>query len=120
MFEYPSIDLIVTALSGKLFTLLILMFMDFLFGVIVALVKKVFKWDYLTNYLVTGFLPIVGWLAIGIIGFIPDQYIPASASMVAETVVYATVFLKLLASFLGHMADIGVLTEALNKMGVGK
>jgi len=120
MFDYPGIDIVVSALSGKLFTLLLLMFLDLLFGVIVALVKKVFKWDYLTNYLVTGFLPIVAWLAIGIIGFIPDQYIPASVTMVAETVVYATVFLKLLTSFLASMSSIGVLTNALGKLGINK
>jgi hypothetical protein len=120
MFEYPSIDLIVTALSGKLFTLLVLMFMDLLFGVIVALVKKEFKWDYLTNYLVTGFLPIAAWLAIGLLGFIPDQYIPASVTMVAEVTVYATVFLKLLASFLASMSALGVLTAPLGKIGVGE
>jgi hypothetical protein len=38
--------------------------------------------------------------------------------MVFESVVYATVFLKIFASFLGHLSAIGILQGSLSQIGI--
>lgn len=111
-----------TAISGKLLVLAILTLLDFLLGTIVSIVvKKDFKLEYLMHYVNSDILPILGWLSVVVITAIPAALIPEGAVLpIVEVFVYGTVFLGILASLLGHLADIGILTGPLGKIGIKK
>jgi len=107
------------ALDGRLLVLALLTLIDFIFGVIMSLVKKEFKWEYLMHYLDSDVLPIFGWIGIVLLVTIPIEFVPGGALPIATDVVYGTVFLSILASILGSLADMGVLQKPLNRIGIG-
>ena len=107
-------------LSGGLIVLSGLTLLDFVIGVIVSLVSKTFKWEYLMHYLNSDVLPILGWIVVVIITTIPSGLVPPGGALpIVSTAVYGTVFLGILASILGSLADIGVLQKPLNRIGIG-
>jgi hypothetical protein len=106
----PDPAAIWAVLEPRLVVLLILTLFDFLFGVILAVIAKTYQWDYLMHYLNTDILPILAWVAIVVIGQIPAEFIPSGALPVFEYGVYATVFLSISASLIGHFQKIGVLS----------
>jgi hypothetical protein len=116
----PGIQVVIAALYNKLLILLVLMLFNVLFGVIMALVKKRFQWDYLTNYLQSDLLPILGWLAYGYICLIPvgSESIPTGVLTVTESAVYLTVLLRIMSSLLTHFAEIGIMTDTLKAIGI--
>ena len=95
---------------------LILTVFDFLFGVILAIIARSLKWDYLLHYLNTDILPILAWMAIVVITKIPEQWIPTGALPVFEVGVYATFFLSIAASLFEQFKKIGVLTGKGNQV----
>jgi hypothetical protein len=108
------------ALDGRLLVLALLTVIDIVFGVVIALVKnKNFKWEYLANFLNSDVLPIFGWIGIVLIASIPSGLVPAGAILIGTDVVYGFVFLKILASILGSLADMGILQKPLNRIGIG-
>ena len=111
-----------TTIATQLYALLILTFLDLVLGVAMALVQRRFSWAYLTAYIPNNVMPILGWLAVTVIVALPAASLPSVVSQALSTisgvVVYATVFLKILASILGHLSAMGVLTHTLNKAGV--
>ncbi|MCJ7761376.1 hypothetical protein MUP59_09595 [Candidatus Bathyarchaeota archaeon] len=107
------------SLDGKLIILALLTVIDFLFGIVMSFVKKEFKWEYLMHYLNSDVLPIFGWVGIVLVTSIPGQFVPEGALLIGTDVVYGTVFLGILASILGSIAEMGVLTKPLNKIGIG-
>jgi hypothetical protein len=108
-------------IGGGLIVLSGLTLLDFLIGVIVAVIAKNFKWEYLMHYLQSDVLPIFGWVVIVILTTIPEGLVPPGGALpVASGVVYASVFLGIMASILGSLADAGVLQVPLNKIGIGK
>jgi hypothetical protein len=108
------------ALDGRLLVLALLTVIDIVFGVVIALVvNKNFKWEYLANYLNSDVLPIFGWVGIVLLATIPSGLVPTGATLIGIDVVYGTVFLKILASILGSLADMGVLQKPLNRIGIG-
>jgi hypothetical protein len=107
-----------TLLVPKLLVLLAIAALDFLFGVALSLIQKRFEWERLTDYLPNSIMPIAGWFAVGLIGLIPQDFVPQQVPMVFESVVYATVFLKIFASFLGHLSAIGILQGSLSQIGI--
>jgi hypothetical protein len=114
---FPTPSEIWAIIEPRLIVLLILTIFDFLFGVILAVVSREFKWDYLMHYLNTDILPILVWMAVVVISQIPDEFIPAGALPVFEYGIYATVFLSITASLFGHFKKIGVLASARNPDG---
>jgi len=98
-------------METQLFILLALTVVDVVFGITLAVIGRNFKWDYLTNYLQSDFLPIIAWMAVAVLGAFP---LPKVADVVlpwGSEAVYATVFLKLAASVLGHFQKIGVIKQ---------
>jgi hypothetical protein len=106
------------SLLPKLFVLIGLALLDLILGVLLALVQKRFEWAKLTDYISSSLLPIVGWFAVGLVGLIPVTFIPEQVPVVAESLVYATVFAKILASILGHLSAIGILQNVFSRLGV--
>ena len=106
---FPSLPEIWAIIEPRLIVLLVLTLFDFLFGVILSLVAKDFKWEYLLHYLNTDILPILAWMAIAVVGKIPAEFIPNGTLPIFSDAVYATVFLAMLASLIGHFQKIGVL-----------
>jgi len=107
---FPSLSEIWAIIEPRLVVLLVLTVFDFLFGVILSLIAKDFKWEYLLHYLNTDILPILAWMAIAVIGQIPAEFIPSGTLPVFEYAVYATVFLSIVASLYGQFQKIGVLS----------
>jgi hypothetical protein len=108
--SFPDPAAIWAVIERRLVVLLILTLFDFLFGVILSLIDKTFKWDYLMHYLNSDILPILAWVAIVVISQIPAEFIPSGALPLFEYGVYATVFLSIAASLVGHFQKIGVLS----------
>jgi len=107
-------DLLTSAwktIEPRLLILLVMTVIDFLFGTILALVAKKFQWSYLANYLNTDILPILAWMAAALIGAFPVAILPDGALPIMADVIYATVFIKLSASVVGHFQKVGVLKE---------
>lgn len=111
MDTFPSLTELWVVIEPRLIVLLILTIFDFLFGVILSLIAKDFKWDYLVHYLNTDILPILAWMTVAVISMIPAELIPSGALPVVEYGVYATVFLSIAASLYEHLKKIGVLTS---------
>ncbi|OGO12748.1 MAG: hypothetical protein A2Y53_04955 [Chloroflexi bacterium RBG_16_47_49] len=105
-------------LKGGLVALTLLTALDFIFGVIVSLLKKDFKWSYLGHYLTSDVLPIFVWVGVVLISTIPAEFIPEGVIIVAKSIVYGTVFLMILGSLLESFAYFGVLKLPLEKIGV--
>ena len=106
---FPVLSEIWAVIEPRLIVLLVLTVFDFLFGVILSLIAKDFKWDYLLHYLNTDILPILAWMAIAVVGKIPAEFIPSGTLPIISDAVYATVFLAILASLVGHFQKIGVM-----------
>jgi len=106
-------------LKGGLLAFTILIILDFVFGIIVSLVKKLFKWEYLMHYVYTDVLPVFGWVGVVVLTTIPTENLPEGALPIASGAVYVTVFLSILASLLGSFSELGILTKPLNKIGIG-
>ena len=109
---FPDLGELWSVIMHRLVALLVLTMFDFLFGVILAVIGKVFKWDYLLHYLNTDILPILAWMAIVVITQIPEQFIPTGALPLFEWGVYTTVFLSIVASLFESFKKIGVLNNA--------
>lgn len=110
--SFPGPGEIWAVIGPRLVVLLVLTVFDFLFGVILSLIGKDFKWEYLLHYLNTDILPILAWIAMVVITQIPAELIPSGALPVVEYGVYATVFLSIAASLFEHFKTIGVMTSA--------
>jgi len=108
--SFPDPAAMWAVIEPRLIVLLILTLFDFLFGVILAVIAKTFQWDYLMHYLNTDILPILIWVAIVVISQIPAEFIPSGSLPLFEYGVYATVFLSIAASLVGHFQKIGVLS----------
>ena len=107
------------AIQTKLVVLAVLMALDFILGVVVALVFKEFDWQKLDHYLLTDFLPILGWLVVVIITSIPAELIPGGFTIpVVADVVYGTVFVAILTSILQNLAKAGVLKNLFSKISI--
>lgn len=112
----PSVWL---ALYPRILILAILMGVDFLLGVIVALVMHEFDWQKLNHYLVSDFLPILGWIASVLLVCLPVAFLPdGKAIPIVSDVIYGTVFFTMLASVLQTLAKIGVLTNTLSSLHI--
>lgn len=109
--SFPGPGEIWSVIYPRLVVLLILTLFDFLFGVILSVIAKEFKWDYLLHYLETDILPILAWMAIVVISLVPTEFIPAGALPIFEYGVYATVFLSISASLYEQFKKIGVITD---------
>jgi len=107
---WPDFPAIWALIYPRLIILMALTVLDFLFGVILSLIAKEFKWDYLLHYLNTDLLPILSWMAIAVISTIPAEFFPKGMLPVIEYGVYATVFLAIIGSLYGHFQKIGVLS----------
>lgn len=112
--SFPSLGEMWTMIQPRLVVLLVLTVFDFLFGVILSLIGKDFKWEYLLHYLNTDILPILAWIAVFVICQIPAEFIPGGALPIFEYGVYATVFLSIAASLFEHFKTIGILTGRVN------
>lgn len=106
------------SVSPRLVSLLILAGLDVVLGVLSALVQRKFDWEYLTNYLSTDGLPIVGWLVAEVILWLP--FIPQAVVNVIGVGVFSTVAIKIGASILSSLSSMGVLQQQLQKVGFGK
>lgn len=104
--------------SARFFTLLAMGALDFILGVIMALVQKRFMWAKLTGYIQSNGIPILGWLVAEYLLALPADLVPPGVLDGALLAIYTTVFLKLLTSILGHLAAMGLLEKAFSKMGV--
>lgn len=106
------------AVESRLFALMVLTAVDLLFGVMLAIRQGRFEWARITGYIDSNFMPTFAWLGVETLALIPGDLIPAQAELFVPQVVYATVFLKVLASVAGHFSAIGVLTSPLQRVGV--
>jgi len=107
-------------LSGGLYVLGGLTLIDFLLGTIFALIKKEFKWEYMMHFLTSDLLPIFGWVVVVVLTTIPAGLTPPGGALpVTSGFVYGIVFLGIMGSILGSLADFGVLQKPLNRLGIG-
>ncbi len=107
---FPDLPAIWAVIEPRLIVLLVLTLFDFLFGVILSIIAKDFKWEYLLHYLNTDILPILAWMAFAVMGTIPAEFLPQGILPIVADGVYATVSLAILASLYGHFKTIGVLS----------
>jgi len=114
-----NLSVIWATIFPLLMVLLLITFFDFLIGVIVALASKTFKWEYLMHYVNTDILPILAWLVMAILSFIPSELLPAGTlpPLVGGSLtvfaygMYTTVVLSILKSLLDSFKEIGVLSD---------
>lgn len=112
----PSVWL---ALYPRILVLVIVMAIDFLLGVIVALIMHEFDWQKLNHYLTSDFLPILGWIAAVLLVCLPVAFLPEGKPVpIFSDVIYGTVFFTMLASVLQTLAKIGVLTKPLEALHI--
>lgn len=108
-----------TALYPRILILVIVMAIDFLLGVIVALVSHEFDWQKLDHYLTSDFLPILGWVVSVLLVCLPVAFLPEGKPVpIFSDVIYGTVFLTMLGSVLQTLAKIGVLTKPLEALHI--
>lgn len=112
--SFPDLPEIWKVIEPRLVVLLVLTVFDFLFGVILALIAKEFKWDYLLHYLNSDILPILAWVAIAVISTIPPEFLPPSVLPIIEYSVYVTVFLSIFYSLIEHFKKIGVMRSRID------
>lgn len=121
--ELPDLQLYWTMVGTKLFWLVVLIVADLVFGVIAAFKNKEFSWDYLNNYLFSNGGKLLAWLFAEFLLLMPANNIPEqfqqAFTALAQTP-YVTIFGAVLASLLGHFADMGVATNVFNKVAIGK
>jgi len=106
------------AIYIQLIILVILMFADLLFGVLVALIQKKFDWDYLPEFLINDGMWILAWLISMLILAFPKEFIPELLSNTFSIGVYATVAGKIAASLLGHWSALGLFTGIMTKIAI--
>lgn len=107
------------ALYPRILILVIVMAIDFLLGTIVALVMHEFDWQKLDHYLISDFLPILGWVVSVLLVCLPVAFLPEGKPVpVFSDVIYGTVFLTMLGSVLQTLAKIGVLTKPLEALHI--
>jgi len=107
------------AIQGKLVVLAILMFLDIFLGILLAVISKTFNWEKLTSFLKSDGLPVLGWIIVVVITFIPKEFVPDGFTIpFAADVTYGLVFLKIFGSLMKSLSDAGVLTELFGKLGV--
>lgn len=113
---FPSVWI---ALYPRILILVIVMAIDFLLGVIVALVMHEFDWQKLDHFLTSDFLPILGWIAAVLLVCLPVAFLPEGKPVpIFSDVIYGTVFFTMLASVLQSLAKIGVLTKPLEALHI--
>lgn len=106
-------------LYPRILILAIVMAIDFLLGVIVALVHHEFDWQKLNHYLTSDFLPILGWIASVLLVCLPVAFLPDGKVIpIVSDVIYGTVFFTMLASVLQTLAKIGVLEGTLSALHI--
>lgn len=107
------------ALYPRILILGILMSVDFLLGVIVALILHEFDWQKLNHYLISDFLPILGWVAVVLLVCLPVAFLPEGKPVpIFSDVIYGTVFFTMLASVLQTLTKIGVLKGTLSALHI--
>lgn len=104
--------------GNRLYALLLLTGLDFVFGVALALWEKRFDWAYLTGFVRSDLFPIFAWLGVSTLELIPADLVPDGVSLAVSWVVYTPIFGTILASVMGHFSAMGVLTNGLQKLGV--
>ncbi len=109
---------LLAVIDDRLIALIILTAIDFILGVVLALVHKTFSWEKLTGYIESDLLPILAWLAVEVISALPQDVVPSGAVNVVPLVVYSTVFLKITASILSHVSNMGVARGLLGRVGI--
>lgn len=117
MSAFPPLSEIWAYIEPRMLVLFLLTAFDLIFGVVIAVIGKTFKWDYLTHYLTSDVLPIFAWIAIAIIGFIPAEFLPQGVIPIVADVVYATVALTILGSLYESFKSIGVLNKPTPPIG---
>ena len=109
-----------TLLQGGLFAFTLLTIIDIILGIAVAVfIKKNFKWTYISHFMTSDVLPIIGWVAVVMITTIPSELIPGGVLPIVSTAIYGFVFVGILASILESLSDIGILTNMFGKVGIG-
>lgn len=112
----PSVWL---ALYPRILILAIVMGIDFLLGVIVALVLHEFDWQKLNHYLISDFLPILGWVTTVLLVCLPVAFLPDGKPLpIVSDIVYGTVFFTMLASVLQTLTKIGILKSSLSALHI--
>lgn len=105
-------------LQNRLMVLALLTALDLIFGVIVSLVQKEFKWESLNHYLTTDVLPIFAWIGVVILVNIPAELLPYGFTIpFVGDFVYTTVFLSIFGSLVGSFGKLGILQTQLGKAG---
>lgn len=105
------------SISSQLYGAGFLALLDLVLGVALSLVNKEFKWDKLTAYLSSNFLPILAWAGIEYVLFLlPD--LPAGIDATISTTIYGTIVLKIFASVLGHLSRMGIMQSTFAKVGI--
>lgn len=98
--------------------LLALMFGDFLFGVIVAIKQKRFKWDLLPQFLLNDGAWILVWLFCDAVMYFFNAAIPDALAVVLGAGFYLPVAGKIGASLAGHFSALGFLTNGFSKLAI--
>lgn len=111
---------VLSLLKGFLPVLALLTLIDFVLGVVVALVKKKFQWVYLYHFLETDVLPILVWIVVVMINAIPQAYIPKGFVIpLVSGFIYLTIFASIIGSILESIKDAGIGVEFFPKIGIG-
>lgn len=103
-----------TAIYPKILILAILMGIDFLIGVVVALVYHEFDWQKLNHYMISDLLPILGWVVVILLACLPVAFLPEGKVLpVVPDIVYGGLILGITASIFQTLAKIGILKNQL-------
>ncbi len=104
-----------TLIGGfKVLAVTILIFLDFVMGVVLAIAAKQFDWHKLASFLDTGVIKILGgYLAVGAVAEIcsvafPSFYTVFSGSMVAT---WAIIVLKVISDVITKLQSFGVVIQ---------
>ncbi len=107
------------ALAGGLAVLGLLTALDVIAGIIVALKKHQFQWQCIGDFMSTDGIKIFAWVAVTMIVLIPEKLIPGGYVIpVVKEVFYLFAFASIMGSFLKSLADLGVMPQFFQKVGV--
>lgn len=109
---------VLAAIGSKIGFALVLVVADVILGTAVAIARREFKLERLTDYLQSDGLPLLGWIAAEFINQIPMEFLPPQLQAAIFNGVYATVMAVIGGSVLSHFAAIGVLKTQLRSLGV--
>lgn len=114
----PEVMAFLLAIGRKALWLVMVIGLDVILGVVVALRNKTFSWAKTGDFLATYGAKTLGWLALELLGMLPDEIIQAAEIKRAiGQIGYLVLMVSGVGSILGHVQALGLMLEPLKKLG---